>query len=195
MEDTFGRIHRENFWANPESVSGAGSTLEATKSIRMAIPDIIYDFEIKTMLDLPCGDYHWFPRMNLDVDYIGGDIVPEIIERNKHLYPKLDFRVMDITKTILPQVDLILVRDCLGHFSNRDVQASLRNLRRSGSKWLLATTFPRGETLPYDIETGTWRPLDLGYGWGLGKPLMLISERETKPGVEDKSLGLWRLNG
>jgi hypothetical protein len=95
------------------------------------------------------------------LSYIGADIVRERVAQNQRdAAAGMSFRHMDLLIHPLPKVDLILCRDCLVHFSFADIFKALNNLRASGSRFLLTTTFPtRQENLP--IPTGKWRPLNL----------------------------------
>ena len=197
MKDKFTEIYKTNFWSNPDSVSGHGSDLLATEIIRQEIPLLIEQYEIGTMLDIPCGDYWWFSHMKgLDgVTYTGADIVDDLIAENRRIYPRVNFQVLDLVEGRLPKVDLVLVRDCLGHLSNKSVRLALKNLRASGSKYLLATTFPDREN-GGDIQDGEWRPINLASFFGLPDPIEYINEGCTVADGKfaDKSLGLWRIN-
>lgn len=196
MKDVFTEIYQKNFWKSDQSVSGTGSTLDATGNIRMILPQVFKELKVRSVLDIPCGDFNWFKEMwhELDLDdYIGADIVPELIAGNcKYLSSERSFEVIDITTDRLPEVDLIFCRDLLGHLSNLSVQRALKNIKRSGATWLMATTFPEHETTG-DIRTGEWRPINLQKLWGLPKITSLIDEHCEVPGFEDKSLGLWKL--
>lgn len=197
MRAVFHQIYQANHWQNDESVSGAGSTLDATEVIRRELPALFEQLEVETFLDIPCGDLNWISQVpGLTAGYVGADIVPELIESARDRFPEGDFRVLDITQDLLPRVDLILCRDLLGHFSNADVQRAIRNIKRSGAKWLLATTFP-GREDEVDIETGQWRPINLARLHGLPNPELLMDEgcQAADGQFADKSLGLWRLHG
>ena len=186
--------YHNNYWANDESVSGHGSTLDATAEIRRVLPLLFDHYDIKSVLDIPCGDYHWFAHMKLpqNITYIGADVVADLVMANRKQYPGVDFRLADIVSDPLPFVDLVFVRDLFGHLPNHKVKAALANVRRTKAKFLLATTFPTRETSG-DIAEGEWRPINLARWWGLGDPEELINEHCTRPGYEDKALGLWRL--
>lgn len=195
MKDVFTNIYKTNFWKSDESVSGQGSSLDQTAAIRLVLPQVFHELRIKSLLDIPCGDYHWFQEMHLSLDYFGADIVPEIITENQDLFPGVHFEVADAMTDDLQQVDLIFCRDMLGHFSNADVMRTLKNFRASGSTYLIATTFP-GRNPNVDIETGQWRPIDLeAMRYGLGPSGLLINENctEAEGRYADKSLGLWKL--
>jgi hypothetical protein len=134
-----------------------------------------------------------------DFQYVGGDIVEEIIQANQDLFGSANvrFQKIDIISGPIPKADLILCRDCLVHLSNTDALCALESFRRSGAKWLLTTTFT-GRTENPDLLIGhIWRPLNLELEpFLLGKSEMAISEGCTEGNNEytDKSLALWRLN-
>lgn len=193
--EIFKQHYEDNYWADDESVSGHGSTLDATKLIRSALPKMLFALKVRSVLDIPCGDFNWFSTIfrQLELErYIGADVVPELIAKNKQLYPWAHFEVADITRSRLQQVDLVLVRDLFGHFSNADLRLALENVARSGSRYLLATTFP-GRDNEGDITTGEWRPINLEPI--LGKPVLVLNEGCTEGDGKyaDKGLGLWRL--
>lgn len=157
---------------------------------------LYWRLEVRSLLDIPCGDFYWMDKVDLaGIDYIGADIVPELIEQNRREYPGRYFSTLDLTSSKLPRVDLVLVRDCLGHLSNANVSLALKNLRASGSRYLLATTFPNWENKG-DIKDGEWRPINLASLFGLPDAIEYINERcNVADGkFADKSLGLWRIN-
>ena len=117
-KNPFSMIYKENLWECKESVSGWGSTFVSTTSLRKYLPAIFEKYHIDSILDIPCGDYNWMKYVDKgNLKYIGADIVEELIEINKTKYPGIDFRVIDLTKDELPQVDLIFCKDCLQHSS------------------------------------------------------------------------------
>lgn len=198
MQAVFADIYRNNMWGGANSVSGPGSELAQTDKIIQELPALFRTFNIRSVLDIPCGDFHWMRWVDLaGVDYIGADIVPEIMDRNRkyRTMRKVRFELMDLIHDPLPSVDLILCRDCLVHFDLAAITRSLENIRASGSRYLLTTTFT-GDRLNDDIVTGQWRPLDLeSPPFGLPQPLQIIQEEcQEKGGVyADKALALWRV--
>jgi hypothetical protein len=198
LERRFTEIYQQNGFGGKESVSGPGSDLSQTAAVREALPGLLKDIGAKTMLDAPCGDYFWMKEARLDLErYTGADIVAAIIERNNasHADTKREFRVLDITRDALPAVDLIFCRDCLVHLPYAAIFSAIKNFKRSGSKFLLTTTFTaRPEN--HDIPAGFWRPLYLQAApFNFPAPEKLIDERCTEDGGKypDKSMGLWRI--
>jgi hypothetical protein len=199
MEYIFHRIYNRNRVARTTSLSGSGSDLVQTAALREALPCLLKELNAGTLLDAPCGDFHWMRQTPLGIDkYIGVDILPELVNENQRAYgsPHIQFLRINIIKDPLPRVDVILCRDCLVHLTSKDVFDVLHNFVRSRSSYLLTTTFCEHEQSP-DILRGEWRPLNLELPpFDLGKPLRLINERCSEEANEyrDKALGLWRLD-
>lgn len=196
----FTQHYRLKDWQEPETVSGRGSTLQRTAAIRRELPALFRELRVRSVLDAGCGDFNWFHTMETELDsYVGVEVVEELaaVNQERHGTGQCRFVSLDVTRDDLPRVDLILCRDCLVHLKNGQVRAALRNFRRSGSTYLLATTFT-GDHPNEDVPLGGWRPLNLERApFGLGPPLRLISERESVEDERylDKSLGLWVLQG
>ena len=165
LQDRFTLIYGRNAWGSKESVSGNGSTLAMTKSIRSLLPIILKQFEIKSILDVPCGDFNWMKLVDLNgISYLGGDIVePLIADLNRNFASKfISFMQFDITTDSFPKSDLVLNRDCLFHLSYRDIQLTLSNFLKSDSKYLLSTSHEnRSKFINADIRSGGFRLIDL----------------------------------
>jgi SAM-dependent methyltransferase len=199
-QQVFTRMYERNSWANAESASGNGSDLKQTAVVRKELSRLIADFNIRTLLDAPCGDFYWMKEVDRHGSrYLGVDIVPKLIAVNKRNYGNAttSFAVLDIMKDELPRVDLIVCRDCLVHLPLEAGIKTLQAFFRSGSKYLLSTTYPGlvKKNRPLYI-TGNWRPLDLERApFLLPAPLRVINEGCTEAeDYAEKSLGLWTLD-
>lgn len=141
----FTDIYTNNFWRNGESKSGVGSTLEYTENLRKQLPTLFKEFNIKSVLDAPCGDFNWMKHVleqsNLD-SYIGGDIVKELIDDNNREYAKenVKFQELDITQDKLPEADLMICRDCLFHLPVTESIKFIKNFRESNIQYILTTS-------------------------------------------------------
>jgi SAM-dependent methyltransferase len=195
----FKLIYQTNLWGAESSVSGVGSEITATQKLREELSDLLRGLGVRTLLDLPCGDFSWMAETDLDdIRYLGADIVPEIVEANllKHSRDDREFRRLDIVEDPIPRHDLVLCRDCFVHLSFAQINRAIENIKRSGSKWLLTTTFP-GIRQNRDIEDGDWRPLNLRSAPFLfPSPDTTINEgcTEADGDYSDKSLALWRID-
>ena len=173
--------------------------MEDTRNVRAELPRLLRELEVRSFLDAPCGDLNWMRHVELgDVDYLGADIVPELIAENTRRFSnqrsqggmKYRFQVLDLVTAPVPRADLVLCRDCLVHLSLRDISTALRNIVASGSRYLLTTTFIDQDTNT-DIIIG-WRRINLQLPpFSLPQPLKLIDEDSSEQA--DKRLGLWDL--
>lgn len=198
LDRIFSGIHAGNLWGEKESVSGPGSSLAETAAVRAGLPALLREIGARTLTDAPCGDSFWITRTDLDLDrYVGIDIVPELIARNRELYGTAAraFEVRDLTCDPLPRADVILCRDCWIHFSCYYIRRGLTNFQRSGSTYLLTTTY-RGLPENRDILTGQWRPIDLELPpFSFPPSLRRLHEKDCEVDglCLERGLGLWRL--
>ena len=196
LKKIFTEIYESNSWTSSESRSGLGSELISTETIRKELPEVFKKFNIKSVLDIPCGDFNWMNNVDLkEVHYIGADIVENMIEDNKNNFKDYEFKVLDITEDDLPKVDLVFARDILGHFDYENIEKTIKNIIRSGSKYLLTTSFTKWE-YNIDIKNGDWRPINLMLKPFLFKPIYLINENcfEGNFQYNDKCLILFDLD-
>lgn len=165
-EERFTKIYLWNFWRAAESRSGPGSSLLYTEKLRRQLPEMFRRFSIKTMIDAPCGDFHWMRHLmeECDIVYVGGDIVQPMIEQDQRDYANdhIRFVHLDITKGPLPNVDLWFCRDCFCHLSVADIRASLQRFAESDIPYLFASHVS-APLVPHnhDIVSGDFRPVAL----------------------------------
>lgn len=196
-EDVFNDIFHSNKWDGAESVSGEGSNLKQTATIRKELPILFKKFNIQTLLDLPCGDHYWFNLMDYPLEkYIGADIVQDLIDYNleKYSHPQKEFLRLDLIQDDLPNVDILFCRDCLVHLSNNSISKLLENVKRSNIKWFLTTSYTN-VTFNHDIATGGWRKINLSAPpFSLPPPREQIFENCTEgKHFKDKYLFLWNV--
>jgi SAM-dependent methyltransferase len=197
----FIEIYDKNIFGGVESKSGNGATLEQTVIIREEIPRLFEELDVRSVLDAPCGDFNWMKeiiKQSPNIRYIGLDIVPELIEANTKAYASetVTFQLGDIMTDDLPQVDLIICRDCLVHMPIDHALKAVENFRRSGARYLLCTTFTGREENKEEFIRGLWRALNMEkHPFNLGPASRLINENCTEAGdfLADKCLGLWDL--
>ena len=193
----FTKIYDDNLWGNAESRSGPGSSLKQTFIVRKELINLIEERSINSLLDIPCGDFNWLSKENFSIKYTGADIVSEIIKNNnlKYSSKNINFIELDIIYDFIPNAYLILCRDLLVHFNNKQIQKSLRNIQKSKAKYLLVTTFP-GIKENFNIITGEWRPIDLTQPpFNFPSPVKIIEEgcEESNYHGHKKCLGLWKI--
>ena len=159
--EVFSKIYKEDLW---HGGSGAGSKLENVKEYVEILQKYIDKPEIKTVLDLGCGDWQFSKFLDLSsVSYLGVDVVESVIESNSTSYSasNIKFISRDITTYELPKVDLIICKDVLQHLCNKDVVATLVKIITSSKFSLITNDFNPENTENKDINNGDYRCLDL----------------------------------
>jgi SAM-dependent methyltransferase len=194
--DTFVEIMKRGIWGSAGNESGGGSTIDYTAKARDIVLHVVEQYQVRSLLDVACGDFSWMPlvleRIRGEFRYVGGDIVPALVERHRQSHPAHEFLVLDCVCDDLPACDLVLCRDMLQHLPVADIKAALRNISRSGARFLLATTHLRqvGWRNRRDIRVGKCNDRNLLLGpFNLGNPVAIYSEEDAG----NKFLGLWVL--
>ena len=184
----FDLIYEKNFWSSKESVSGLGSQFDNTISIKDGIRDIIKKYDIKEILDAPCGDFNWIKDvLSKDLTYTGVDIVEKLIQKNKNLnsHKNIDFLTLDITKDKLPDSDLMICRDCLIHLSFESINSFFKNFLKSDIKYILMTIYKlknkKKKIINLDIPDGEYREIDLSEPpFSLNEPYQKILDKDEQ---------------
>jgi SAM-dependent methyltransferase len=189
--DRFRAIYELGAWVHSEgqqSLSGLGSEVGATISIRDALPSLLVRLKCRTLLDVGCGDWSWMRDICLPCNYLGIDVVPEIIENNsRYERAGVVFRVADAIAGPLPEVDVALCREVLFHLSFNDGLRVLANIQHS-ARWLLGTT-DTAIWFNSDVPTGDFRRINLQRSpYRLPPPRALIADDAVAQG---RVLGLW----
>lgn len=188
----FERIYDQNLWGDAESASGGGSGTAATDLIRRELPALFERYGIRSLLDAPCGDFHWMKHLAGGLEsYTGVDIVRELVERNTRLYGSdtIRFACADIVVDRLPAADAVLCRDCFIHLPTSLIRGALANFRASGIKYLLLTNDRDVETY-HDIPIGSFRRVNFERPpFSFPEPLCVVKESPNG----DRQLCLWDL--
>lgn len=194
-EEVFTHIYSKNKWGDPDSRSGKGSNLSITTDLRESIPALLEQLQVASMLDIPCGDFHWMKEVTLPFDnYIGADIVKTLIDENNRLYgnDQRAFLKLDLMRDKLPDVEAIFCRDCLVHLCFDDISMALENIKNSKARYLITTNFPQLNANE-DCITGKHRPLNFGlkpFAWP--DPLKeQVEGRSDRHGI--KCLSVWEI--
>jgi 2-polyprenyl-3-methyl-5-hydroxy-6-metoxy-1,4-benzoquinol methylase len=159
--EVFSKIYKEDLW---HGGSGAGSKLENIKEYVDILQKYIDKPEVKTVLDLGCGDWQFSKFLDLSsVSYLGVDVVESVIESNSTSYSasNIKFISRDITTYEVPKADLIICKDVLQHLCNKDVVNILVKIITSSKFSLITNDFNPENTENKDIDNGDYRCLDL----------------------------------
>ena len=203
----FARMYETNLWDGAESRSGDGSSLAATAGMRAGLPALLRKLDVRRLVDVPCGDFHWMAHVDLAaagvIGYVGGDVVEAIVAANRARYATAGraFVQVDLTTGPLPVVsgapaDAVLCRDCLVHLSFANIARALDVVRSSGVRYLITTTFLEHE-VNADVADGDWRMLNLERPpFNFPAPVAVLVEgcEEEGGAYADKALAAWRMS-
>ena len=195
LAEVFSDYYRSNQWGDDETVSGVGSRLNSTVNLRAKLPSLFEQFEIKSILDAPCGDHNWFSHVERgDIKYLGVDIVPELVAQNRQRYrnQSTDFIHLDITRDRLPAADLMICRDLLAHLSFKDIGRIFENILSSDIKYLLITHHHEC-TGNNDAYSGGYRPLNLEL-FPFDFPEALLAIDDWREDQTPRKMCLWESN-
>ena len=204
-KEIFTSIYNNYGFGSTESRSGPGSTLDETKSIREKLVELINEKNIKSVIDIPCGDWNWMKEISENFDfYIGGDIVDECVTSNNEKYgsDKIKFLNIDLLTDEIPEGDLLIVRDVIGHYPIEDGDLILKNILKSKCKYLLTTTTynilnKKSIYKNKTIDVGRHYMVNLMENpFNFPKPISFIEEIPRIDGYDNgerKVLGLWEI--
>lgn len=164
-----------------ESLSGPGSHISNTKETIEFINGIIADLDIKSILDLGCGDWNWFKSVDIrGSSYLGWDACEDMVGDNNRIYgtSKVSFDTKDIVEENYPNVDLIICRDVLFHMTT-EISTRVLDKIKLAAKYFICTSFNDvNENKPHKNGWGFYKintniePFNL-------KKYLLKSEREV----------------
>lgn len=198
LAGVFEHIYQSNYWKGRDSVSGPTSGAAETTWLRPELQRLLQELQVRSILDIPCGDFIWMNEMNLTgIEYLGADIVPQLVAENQCRYANENrrFTTLDLTASELPKADLIICRDCLVHLSFEHIQQAITRIKQSGSTWLLSTSFIKNQ-FNYDISNGLWRTINLQKPpFNFPKPARILKDNQLLQDsvFRDKALCLWRI--
>ncbi|MBV9826735.1 MAG: class I SAM-dependent methyltransferase [Alphaproteobacteria bacterium] len=137
IKQAFQRVYDENRWSIG---SGPGSSPRNTVEYRAFLERFIENNNVKTIVDLGCGDWQFSPLIDWsEREYKGYDVVPGIVEANRAEFQSknVKFEVFrDINE--LPSSDLCIAKEVFQHLPN-DVISSYINVIRQKFRFALIT--------------------------------------------------------
>ncbi|MEJ0013364.1 MAG: class I SAM-dependent methyltransferase [Bauldia sp.] len=166
--EIFDMIYRAEVWGsrgNEAAVSsGYGSTGKATAPYRDFLVSFMRDKNIRSVVDIGCGDWELGRLVDwTGVDYTGVDVSAVILENTSRFTADgIRFIEGDARTIDLPRADLLLMKDVLQHWSNDDIKRFLPKI--GGYRHALLTNgapLREAEDINHDIPAGNYHALDL----------------------------------
>lgn len=178
----FDDVYKKHRWGTNTdhgASSGKGSLSENTEEYEKFIAGYIKQYNIKSMLDIGCGDFQVSRRilhaLDVQIVYLGADVSQVIIDRNKAAYENetTKFVQLDATKEDIPSAELITIREVLQHLPNKDIERVLSHLidRHKNAHILVTNTVARNpEKINIDIPAGSASRAGIGSGLSIDRP-------------------------
>ncbi|WP_291869798.1 class I SAM-dependent methyltransferase [Maribacter sp.] len=172
------QIYEKKLWggeATSDFYSGMGShALDVVEPYIIEVTTFLNSFNKKLIVcDLGCGDFNVGKQLVQHTQkYIGIDIVPALIERNRELFKddNLEFYCLDVCKDVLPIGDCVIVRQVIQHLSNAEINNLLQKLKNY-KYFILTEHLPlKNYVANIDIITGQGIRLKKNSGVDILKP-------------------------
>ena len=200
-ESKFSYIYKNRYWTNDKdgSLSGSGSSEQASQNLVNELNNFIAEKNIRSILDIPCGDWKWMPNIDMrDIKYTGGDIVQDIVTANQQKYSNsnIHFKRINLSRDSLVSSDLIIVRDLLVHLKNDDIFKCLENIKNHNIRYIGLTHYPNTTKNRNPIWGDRWRPLNMLIDpFNLNEPDYILSDSSNDGSIdEDRVMAIWKKN-
>ena len=173
-KQVFTSIYKSSHWVqkndslskNSISVSGPGSYINTNQffNLKKIFTKIIDDRKINSILDMPCGDFLWFYEIikHKNINYVGVDIVDELIDANKVKYQNKNFSFINddiVNFNTNKKFDLILIRDLFIHIQNYDIKKIIQNLSKINFNYVALNSY--NNKVNHDVIVGNHRKVNL----------------------------------
>lgn len=172
--DIFDKIYENSYWGKG---SGGGSSPEATQPYKVFLEDFIRQYNVKSIVDLGCGDWQFSQFLDFgSATYIGIDASKNVIKANQQSFSRsgVSFNNLPEDYKELPSSDLLICKDVLMHLSTegvRNILSILPNFKyalitndipcvSAFGEFLLKLRHPFFPINNKEIKTGDYRTLD-----------------------------------
>ncbi len=166
LNEQFDYIYKHDIW---KGGSGDGSFAQNTVAYRRKLSQIIKQKDIKTIVDIGCGDWQIMSLVDIpeNKNYTGYDVANFVIEKNKSQYTKENvfFKLYDGDFSKVESADLCIIKDVLQHLDNSRILSFIEHM--SKFRYVLITNCVENrkelahQGINQEIQAGGWRPLDL----------------------------------
>ena len=163
----FARQYKKKEWD-----VGSSSSVNTTE-YRKLLQTIFDDDRYQSFVDFGCGDFQIMKLMRVPQhkSYTGVDVVADVIKKNKRLYGNnhrpnfLFYHVKDLEEldrnSGLLRGHMLIVKDVLIHFSNKNIQYFIDNVLSNFKYALITNDHSKNGASNADIVKGQSRPVDL----------------------------------
>lgn len=156
----FDAIYSEHAWGRG---SGRGSTYHNNIDYVAFVARFIQRNNIRSVVDLGCGDWQFSRYMNWEgISYLGVEVVPSLVQRNNEIFGSETIKFIVLRELrALPPAHLLLCKDVMQHWPNNMVADALDQLGGKYQYTLLTNDEQPSYAQNPDISLGQCRPLDV----------------------------------
>jgi glycosyltransferase involved in cell wall biosynthesis len=155
----FQAINSEQLWGHG---SGPGSSPTDTTEYKAFVERFIEANSVRSITDFGCGDWQFPHLINWwQGEYLGLDVVPEIVDRNRRRFAVPNVRFEELTAIQdIPGGDLLISKEVLEHLPNQTIIDYLAVIRKK-YRFAILTNAVAPTSANIDIVAGGWRPVRL----------------------------------
>tara|TARA_S200002703_G_scaffold126666_2_gene113233 strand:- start:2430 stop:3014 length:585 start_codon:yes stop_codon:yes gene_type:complete len=164
LTSIFDNIYLKKIWLNKDggTESGPGSCIKYSRKYIDYLMTYIREFEIKSILDVGCGDLNLMRHVLQDVninEYLGIDISKVVTDTNIKNYPNYNFKNISLSDSdiIDGEYELCLIKDVLQHMTNDNIVEILSHIYKF-KHTIIVNDYKKGNE---DCVNGGYRGLDL----------------------------------
>jgi SAM-dependent methyltransferase len=173
ISEAFTNIYKHSAWqvTDDSPKSGYGSNVSFCSEYISFVSEFIKKNDIKSVLDLGCGDWTFSQLIDWrDIEYVGIDVVESVISENQKVHGDhnrkfYQMELADALDYFSEGVDLILCKDVLQHLSYQYVQSIVPKLEKANHLLITNDIHSDAKTFEHDMKsdfiTGHWHLLDL----------------------------------
>ena len=193
-EEKWNRLYERKITLRPEDgpLWMRGDPNKNTTILRGRLPGILKELEIKTFVDIGCGDFLWLSKLDWsDIKYTGLEIVQGLVDRNRKLFPDFHFEKCNVINEVPPSADMIFMRSVLIHTSYPEAFSIFKNIKLSESKYLMVSTAVKKMVNYQPVCLMLQHQNLMRPPFDLPKPIIIIKEAEH---TVDNYMGVWRID-
>ena len=164
----FSSIYERGEWGVDENMkgnSGTGSDPQNAKMYITFLQNYLAEHNIKSVVDLGCGDWRIGKSINWDgIKYLGVDVVDSVVSQNAKNFSaaNVSFMKADGSDYDLPKADLLICKEVLQHLPFKDIKNIVKQFGKFKHCILVNDVDPIKLTCENsDIPRGYYRHLDL----------------------------------
>ena len=161
MKREFEYIYDHNSWGYG---SGEGSLPVHARPYVAFLQKFLRKRRIESVVDFGCGDWQFSQLIDWNnIVYRGYDIVRSVVSANSARYstPRISFHEIGAPPCLLPQADLLIVKDVFQHWSDETIFCFLPAIAQFRYSLITNCVDPAGVTTNLPIRDGGFRYLDL----------------------------------